>query len=326
MYQPTDPHVWNGRNDALDGSAGYRWHHVVQCVDLSLGNLDTLIDDGKPVAILGFCSDEGVKHNQGRPGAKEGPAVFRKVASNLAWHETESELLIDAGDVICLPDGLEEAQAVLATKVAKLINAECLPIVIGGGHEVAFGNFMGISQASEKKTGIINIDAHFDLRSMTSSPSSGTPFWQISEWCKQHKVPFDYMCIGIQEQANTQILFDRAEALGVKYILADQVHEQSVDRTIIMIDDFMSRCDQIYLTICLDVFDASCAPGVSSPSVNGLWSAQVLPIVRHLAHTGKLISCDIAELNPAFDIDQRTAKLSTKMAYELAKVYWAHSG
>ena len=76
MYQSPNKKIWTGRNDPFDGEDGHLWHHVVEVVDME----KNLVPAAHPnqVAILGFASDEGVKRNQGRPGAKDGPDVIRK--------------------------------------------------------------------------------------------------------------------------------------------------------------------------------------------------------------------------------------------------------
>jgi len=54
------------------------------------------------------------------------------------------------------------------------------PIVLGGSHELAYGHFNGIVNHLKKQTknsskvGIINFDAHFDLRPYDNQGSSGT--------------------------------------------------------------------------------------------------------------------------------------------------------
>ena len=75
--------------------------------------------------------------------------------------------------------------------------------------------------------------------------------------------------------------------------------------------------DYIYLTICLDVFDISFAPGVSAPSAIGLHPNITLNLIKEIVGSGKLISADIAELNPLVDQDNKTSKLASKLAYEI---------
>ena len=102
--------------------------------------------------------------------------------------------LYDAGDIICDGDNLENAQIALAHMVASLLRSQYFPIVLGGGHETAWGHYLGIHEAlGPSKLAIVNFDAHFDLREQARG-SSGTTFKQIAD----HHAAFDYTVIGIQ--------------------------------------------------------------------------------------------------------------------------------
>ncbi len=97
-------------------------------------------------------------------------------------------------------------------------------MVLGGGHEVAFGSWTGLARHMETRSaapriGIVNFDAHFDLRNPAFVTSSGTPFAQIAAASAARGWPFRYAYLGVSRAANTVNLFDRAQALGVHYRL-----------------------------------------------------------------------------------------------------------
>lgn len=98
------------------------------------------------------------------------------------------------------------------------------PIVLGGGHETTFGHFQGQHNFLKDKgktpeLGIVNFDAHFDLRPYDMGNSSGTMFRQMADVCKAEGTPYHYFPIGIQQHSNTVSLFKKAEELGVDYVL-----------------------------------------------------------------------------------------------------------
>ncbi|PQL75476.1 formimidoylglutamase, partial [Acinetobacter baumannii] len=98
--------------------------------------------------------------------------------------------IVDLGTVTCEYGNLEQAQSELAEQVANSLEHGLKPVVLGGGHEVAFGSFSGLFQyvqahAPDKKIGIINFDAHFDLREAEHA-TSGTPFLQAARLSEQH--------------------------------------------------------------------------------------------------------------------------------------------
>src|SRR5690606_7356050 len=142
MYQLPDLSVWKGRVDP-GGHETPRWHQVIKPLDLR-EDLSPSPSGRQSFALLGFCCDEGVRRNLGRTGAREGPAAVRKALCNLAFH-WDDVLLYDAGDVICAGQKMEAAQAMLGGKVHQLLTAGYRPLVIGGGHEIAYGTFLGIN-------------------------------------------------------------------------------------------------------------------------------------------------------------------------------------
>jgi arginase family enzyme len=85
------------------------------------------------------------------------------------------------------------------------------PLVLGGGHETAWGTFQGIVAAKPDpmKVGVINIDAHLDLRA-DEPANSGTPFYQIAKWCQENDRPPFRTCVWVSEPSNTAALFERA--------------------------------------------------------------------------------------------------------------------
>ena len=73
----------------------------------------------------------------------------------------------------------------------------------------------------------------------------------------------------------------------------------------------------IYISVDLDGFAAAYAPGVSAPAAIGLQSSFVLQTIREIMKSGKVISIDIAEMNPEFDRDAITARLGARMIDEV---------
>lgn len=310
------PVAWTGRVDGTEEEVS-RWHQRVQYVDL----LQPL-KKGKPgVVLLGFAVDEGVRRNKGRVGAAAGPDALRKAIAGFPVHF--DGVLMDAGNIVCTDQNLEGAQQALSDAVVLIKHAGHIPLLLGGGHEITYGHAHGLYKAlAGKRLGLINIDAHFDLRiPEAAGASSGTGFWQLS----QEQEPFQYLALGIQQLSNTQQLFRIAGELDVQYVEADAFHFQ--DRTILQaaLSYFIKEAEQLYLTIDLDVFAAAYAPGVSATAFNGIRpDGLFLESFRTILQSGKLAGMDIAELNPALDIDQRTAKLGATFVYEA--VNWFLSG
>lgn len=311
MPHPPEPNLWQGRNDG-DAPDLWRWHQVVECTPLAE------LTARKAIAILGFACDEGVRRNKGRLGASAAPSVLRSVCANFPAHSLTKGALVDVGDCVCEGTQLEEAQGELADAVAQLVQLGYRPMVFGGGHEVMYGHFRGLRKAfPDQKIGIINFDAHFDIREPDPAvgASSGTGFWQLA----QEESDFHYLALGIQTNSNTQRLFATAKRYGVKHLLADDFYPENIMFILHTIATFMARVDKVYLTICMDVFAAPYAPGVSALAYNGLVPSDrtFRRALQAIISSPKLVSADIAELNPRLDIDNRTARLAASLVFEI---------
>lgn len=307
---------WHGRMDG-PGPEHLRWHQHVRLVDLTV---DDLAGRQNTVAILGFACDEGVKRNQGRVGASRSPTVMRTVLSNLPVSGPALGI-IDVGDIVCHDGNMEEAQRQLSHTVTGLLRHAIFPLVIGGGHEVTFANFMGVRGFVDGTTrgesiACINFDAHFDNRQVRGIATSGTGFSQIEQAETRAGNIFQYLAIGIQRPSNTAALFREAERSNTQYILKDDFTPDNKKQVLHRIETFLDKRQYIYLTIDMDVFAAAFAPGVSAPAYNGIFPDSLFfDCLALVVSSGKLVSLDIAELNPGFDIDNRTARLEADIIY-----------
>lgn len=314
-YNVTELSKWQGRVDSEDDFDSFRWHQWVDMLDLSDENLQPY--KGKlGFAFLGFKSDAGVKFNKGRTGAAKGPDSIRNELKNLPCQFSKDISIFDAGDISCKDDNLEEAQEALSIAVQRILDLNLFPILLGGGHEIAFGHYKGIlkhlkSIDEEKNIGIINFDAHFDLRPYPKGGTSGTMFKQISDLTVDKDINYSYFCIGIQKSGNTVSLFNTAHELGVDYILAKDMISMDYYPMMEKLDDFIREQDHIYITICSDVFSSAFAPGVSAPQPLGLDPEKGLIFLKYILRSKKTISFDIAEVSPRFDKDHTTANLAS---------------
>lgn len=133
MHPAPDMSLWQGRIDSQEGAGALRWHQWIRPYHESAGAASVL---------LGFASDEGVRRNQGRQGARQGPPALRRALANLAWHGEQA--LYDAGDIEAAED-LEGAQERYARRVAELLGRGHQVVGLGGGHEIAYASFSGLA-------------------------------------------------------------------------------------------------------------------------------------------------------------------------------------
>lgn len=302
---------WTGRDDG-GGPEHRRWHHIVVTAS---DHDDTA--RAAHTALIGFASDAGVARNLGRIGAHKGPRALRSALASLSYPGEVGEIL-DAGDITVEGDELEAGQSALGAAITAQLDAGRFVTVLGGGHETAFGSYLGLRDSplfqGSPRIGILNLDAHFDLR-RSARPSSGTPFLQIAEAEAAAGRPFHYAVVGISEPSNTRVLFDTAERLGVRHLSDEQ--SQDRDDVVAFVEDFLADVDLAYLTIDLDVLPAAVAPGVSAPAGYGVPFDVIRAAAIAVARSGKLALLDVVELNPELDIDSRTARSAARLIHDV---------
>ncbi|MFC9994894.1 formimidoylglutamase [Nocardia sp. NPDC127526] len=303
------PTSWTGRTDG-HASEHLRWHQAIRAYDPDVA--------GSGSVLIGFASDEGVRRNKGRPGAAAGPDALRGALASMALPSTLA--LEDAGTIAVADADLESGQARLGRAVAAALDSGRLPVVLGGGHEVAFGTYSGVAATRLRRTrprlGILNLDAHFDLRD-EPVPSSGTPFRQILEAERAAGSSCRYDIVGISQPSNTTVLFETAHRLGVHYLLDEECGPTDLGIVDAFIADLLDSVDLLYLTIDLDVLPAAVAPGVSAPAAYGVPLEVIQRICDQAAVSGKLAAVDVAELNPSLDIDARTARTAARLIHRI---------
>lgn len=303
--------IWQGRFDGEDPLH----HRIFQRVQL---DTDYASIKPKDFVLHGFAVDEGVRRNKGRVGAKDAPDIIRQNMTNFPVIQPEF-VLRDFGNVYCEDQNLEKAQAELAQKVGQALMSGGKSVVLGGGHEVMYAHYQGLKNAfPDRRIGIINIDAHFDNREPDPAvgPSSGTGFCQIAQ-----EGELNSLHIGIQKNSNTLKLFDTAHQFGMQYILADELYFENLPKLYEQLDAFMSAVDILYLTVCMDTFNAAIAPGVSAASYNGIFAdAAFMHLYRRILDSVKLRALDVAEVNPGYDQDNRTARLAASLFNEWFQV------
>lgn len=308
---------WQGRLDAVEGELGLRWHQVMQ-------QKPTPENLNQTVALIGFSCDVGVARNHGRVGAVKGPDAVRNLLGGMPVHEASR--LLDAGNVVCHADDMEGAQSALSASLAELLAQGAFPIAIGGGHEIAYGTFGGLAQylshqnpEHKPRIGIVNLDAHFDLRlNENGQSSSGTPFRQIADDCRERGWDFNYCCLGVSRFANTPALFQRADELNVAWRLDDDMGILKLEQTLTVLNDFLAKVDHVYFTIDLDVLPASVMPAVSAPAPRGVSLEVVEALLDALVVSGKLRLADLAEFNPTYDVDNQGGRVAARLIARLA--------
>jgi formiminoglutamase len=267
---------------------------------------------GRPV-LIGFPQDEGVRRNGGRVGAAEAPREIRRWLYRLVPCdcETESDLaalgLLDLGDVRIDGD-LEQTQAALGEVVGAVLRTGAVPVVLGGGHEAAYGHYLGYVNAG-LSVAVANLDAHLDVRPLIDGRGhSGSPFRQMIEH-PTHPLPGErYSCLGVQAQTvareHLQYVKDRGGGTyGMNYVKM-ALHSRLKD----CCEEFAAQRCRVYVSLDADVVRVSDVPGVSAPNVCGVPGDVAVACGAVAGRTPAVSSFDLVEINPRFDRDGQSAR------------------
>ncbi len=269
------------------------------------------------VVLLGFPSDEGVRRNNGRTGAAAAPDEIRKILYKLTPGAENRERFIsllnetsDAGNVKVSGD-LETDQEVLGNIIGYYLKRKIIPVIIGGGHETAYGHFLGYPGAG-LATSIFNLDAHTDVRPLKNGKShSGSPFRQAllheSNCCNKYSVA------GLQFYSVAKAHLRFIEGHKGDAVFKDQTNVETVLK---LLNETGERC---MATFDMDAVDQAFAPGVSAPCANGLKPGLWLKAACLTGKSTKVTSFDLCEVNPKFDQDGQTARLAALTLWHFLK-------
>ena len=273
-----------------------------------------MLADDTRVAILGFPSDEGVRRNGGRVGAAHAPAAIRDALGRMTPDGRAPgpfvrllEHTADLGDVDVTGD-LEADQTRLAARVGELLWRGVVPIVLGGGHETAYGHFLG-HVAQNQPVHALNWDAHPDVRPLVDGRAhSGSPFRQMLDHPSG-------LCRGttVAGLLPWRVAADHAEAVRQSGNLV-WAEDLTADRAQALVDDLDGPT---LASFDLDALDA--APGVSAPGVGGLGVDVWLRAAQACGRSPHVRSVDVVELNPKRDTDGRSAVLAALTVWHVLR-------
>ncbi len=283
--------------------------------DPRLGHLmGRAVVEGAPprAVIVGFPSDEGVRRNGGRPGAAKGPAAIRQAlyrmtpdAGALEAYSATVSHTHDLGDVDVTGD-VEADQERLADVLAPYLEAGAVTIVLGGGHETAYGHFLAHVRAAAPVR-ILNWDAHADVRPLRDGRAhSGSPFRQALEHPSGSCA--SYSVAGLQPSSVSGAHLAYVRAHGVAHMRAD------VDQPLVT---SLYAASPTMVTFDLDAVDRSQAPGVSAPAIDGLPTSLWLHAARLAGSTRSVRGVDVVELSPPFDRDGQTTALAARTVWAM---------
>ncbi|VVB95942.1 N(1)-aminopropylagmatine ureohydrolase [uncultured archaeon] len=289
--------------------------------DLRVKNIIMTGFSGKPVkiGIIGVPFDKAISLGDGREGARFAPTEVRRALKkygttfNIEKKIDISDLtVVDFGDVE-ITDDIEETHERITYAVDNLLMKKILPIVIGGGHDISIGTVRALSKFHYGEIGGINIDAHFDVREIVDNKvTSGTTFRKLLDLELLREGNF--VEIGAHDNLNSKIYYDYLISKGASIFTLSDI--TSTGTSAVMEEALKiagSNTKSVFISIDIDSVAQCFAPGNSSPDARGFSPKQIreLAFIAGASKAVKLL--DIVEINPLFDIDNRTARLGASI-------------
>jgi formiminoglutamase len=308
MWRPTDPQLFFSRQDSNDLRIGDLVRPLKSVADLSAAN--------RTFVIGGYPDDEGIRLNGGRPGAALAPPAIRRALYKMtpALQEPADFELFDFGDLD--PSGaLDKKHQAGSDACASVLAKGARWIGLGGGHDYGFAEASGfLKSTAGVRPLVINFDAHFDVRPVTSGFSSGTPFFRMLE----QGLELDFAELGIQSQCNSKAHFEWLKLRGARVLTMEDVEasgESFLINSVRLLDDWILKPRPVFLSIDIDAFSSAVAPGCSQSWATGFMPSDFFPLFDLLVRRMDVRALGIYETSPPLDQDDRTSKLAALIAH-----------
>ncbi|MEN1934152.1 formimidoylglutamase [Paenibacillus sp. 102] len=238
-------------------------------------------------------------------------------------HDMKESVLYDCGDITMHVTDIKESHARIAKTLSHLtkVNPQMVSIVLGGDHSISFPSISGFA-SSKGKVGIIQFDAHHDLRNLEDGgPSNGTPFRSLLE--NDVITGKQLVQIGIRNFSNARTYHEYAKEHGVTVYTMKNVRERAIRDVITESIEILRRqgVTAIYVSVDMDVLDQAFAPGCPAIGPGGMDSTTLLDAITVLGQEPLVQGMDIVEIDPTLDFRDMTSRVAAQviMSFLLAR-------
>ena len=269
------------------------------------------------VAVLGAPFDFGT---QFRPGARFGPRSIREASTLFSFghggaydHEdditylpAETTRIVDLGDADIIHTDTEQSHANIEFGVRKILKAGAIPVVLGGDHSVNIPCINAFSD--EEPVHLVQIDAHLDFVDERHGVRSGhgNPMRRAAE--KPYVTGLSQ--IGIRNVSSTaREGYEDARSMGSDILSVRQFRKLGVEGVL----ERIPAGKRYYVTIDIDGFDPSIAPGTGTPSHGGFTYYEGLELLDGLTKRGSVVGVDLVEVAPDYDHSGSTTTLAAQL-------------
>ena len=269
------------------------------------------------VAVLGAPFDFGTQY---RPGARFGPRAIREASTlfsfghagaydhedDITYLEAEKTRIVDIGDADIIHTNTEQSHANIEAGVRAILRAGAIPVVLGGDHSV---NIPAINAFSDEEPfHLVQVDAHLDFVDERHGVTAG----HGNSMRRAAEKPYvtGLSQIGIRNVSSTaRDGYEDARRFGSDIMSVRQFRTLGVEAVL----DRIPAGKRYYVTIDIDGFDPSIAPGTGTPSHGGFLYYEILELMDGLARRGDIIGLDLVEVAPDYDPTGSTSTLAAQL-------------
>ena len=240
-----------------------------------------------------------------KPGCRFGPDVIRDAFNNIEIFHHQLQVDLES---VNIKDYGNIQHTVVATEMLTMVEKVTtelrkenkILVTLGGEHLLTLGTYMSFP----KETGYIVFDAHYDLREEYANT-------KLSHAAYLRRIVEKRGAENIIHVGARSFVREELEFLTKHKINSISDKEIRLGNAGRLLKDAVSRFDELYVSIDLDVVDPAFAPGVGNPEAVGITSRELYDMITSLENK-KIIGTDVVELNPSFD-NGSTAALAAKM-------------
>ena len=268
------------------------------------------------VAVLGAPFDFGT---QFRAGARFGPRAIREASTLFSFghagaydHEDDATYLgpevriVDIGDADIVHTDTEASHANIETGVRAILKAGALPVVLGGDHSINIPCIRAFDD--QGPIHILQIDAHLDFVDVRHGVrhGHGNPMRRAAE----KEYVSGITALGIRNVSSTaKEGYEAARRMGDDFLSVRQVRKLGTEAILARIP----KGARLYVTIDIDGFCPSIAPGTGTPSHGGFLYYEVLEILQGVAREHEVVGIDLVEVAPDYDPTGSTGILAAQV-------------
>src|ERR1700741_85908 len=276
--------------------------------------------DGADVAILGIPIDTASSY---RVGTRFGPVPIREVSmfhgfgpegvfdfeDEVTYLSAEEVKIVDAGDSDVIYADTKRSLMNSEIAVRALIDAKTIPYILGGDHAITMATVAAYS--NEKPIHIVHLDAHFDFIDERNGITwgHGSPMRRASEMAHVKGIT----TLGPHNMASVSKRgYEAAKASGTHIVPLRKFRAIGARAALSHIPDG----ERVYVSIDIDSFDPSIAPGTATISHGGFTYYEGKEILREVAKRFEVVGADFVEVSPPYAPSGVTSLLAARTSLD----------